>query len=273
MISKIITSIKFYSCIVTILFALLFSYNANAQNYTVGVPVCDTVAANMELDYTGEYMLIQLDSALVPYVTGLNFKVKITDVHGFVFSNVVDTLQVGDTLTLPVESDSGVLKINVPGKNNFVKFDILIVGIPSVAGEVYYCNISCSMTTAVCCNTLEVYAEDEETCTVQPNTSIDHEQDEYVPGEIKLNQNYPNPFNPQTTIEYTFPLEAFVELKVYNILGQVVKTLVQEVQEAGVKSVTWDGTDNNGMTVSSGIYVYRIVVDGFSKALTIVLLE
>jgi hypothetical protein len=273
MISKIITSIKFYSCIVTILFALLFSYHANAQNFTVGVPVCDTVAANMELDYTGEYMLIQLDSALVPYVAGLNFKVKITDFHGFVFSNVKDTLQVGDMLTLPAESDSGVLKITVLGKNNFVKFDILIIGIPFIEGEVYCCNISSRMTTAVCCNTLEVYAEDEETCIVQPNTSIDHEQDEYVPGMIKLNQNYPNPFNPKTTIEYTLPQKAFVELKVYNIIGQEIKTLVQKVQVAGAKPVTWDATNNNGMTVPSGIYVYRIVVDGFSKALTIVLLE
>jgi hypothetical protein len=273
MISKIITSIKFCSCIVTILFTLLFSYNAIAQNYAVGVPVCDTVVANMELDFTGEFVLIQLDSSLVPYVMGLNFKVKITDIHGFVFSNVKDTLQVGDMQTLPVNSDSGVLKINVPGNNNFVKFDILIVGIPLVAGEVYSCNISYSMTTAVCCNTLEVCAEDEKTCIVQPNTSIDHEQNEYVPEKFKLNQNYPNPFTPQTTIEYTLPKKVFVELKIYNIIGQEIKTLVQKVQEAGAKSVTWDVTNNNGMTVPSGIYIYRIVLESYSKALTFVLLE
>ncbi|MBC8182640.1 T9SS type A sorting domain-containing protein [candidate division KSB1 bacterium] len=261
MISKIITTIRFYRCIMTTLFLLFYSYNANAQNYTVGVPVCDTIVANMELDYAGEFMLIQLDSALVSYVTGLNFKVKITDVNGFVFSNVKDTLQVGDMLTLPADSDTSVLKINVPGKNNFIKFDILIVGNPLVAGEVYYCNISSRMTTAVYGNTLEVYVENEESCIVQPNTSIDHEYDENVPGEFKLNQNYPNPFNSQTIIQYQLKKLADIKINIYNLLGKKIKILANINQSPGKYSLVWDGYDSSGSPVSSGLYMYEMFVD------------
>ncbi|MFI5252336.1 MAG: FlgD immunoglobulin-like domain containing protein [Bacteroidota bacterium] len=79
-----------------------------------------------------------------------------------------------------------------------------------------------------------------------------------VPTSFALHQNYPNPFNPVTTIRYELPKAANVTLKIYNMLGQEVRTLEQTNHEAGYYQSIWDGHNNDGMTVSSGIYTYRL---------------
>ena len=84
-----------------------------------------------------------------------------------------------------------------------------------------------------------------------------------VPSKFELLQNVPNPFNPATEIGYTVPedrLPLHATLKVYNILGQEVHTLLDQVQEAGYHTVTWAGTDSRGIPVSSGIYFYRLTI-------------
>lgn len=270
---KIMKPFQFYACII-FLFVLFFMRNiANAQNYTVGVFVCDTVASNMELEYDEEYASVQVDSALFSYVTGLRFQVNINEVRGFVSSNGLDTLQVGDTLTIPIENDSSVMQISVSEENSFVMFDILVIGTPIVAGEVYYCNISYSRTAAYCCNTLEVYPVNDETCTVQPNVSVDRNQKDPRPGELKLNQNYPNPFNPATTISYSLPENDYVEIKVYNIKGEMITALLNQPQKAGNHQVIWNGCDEFGNRVSNGVYYYQIKTDGFTMAKKMVLLR
>jgi hypothetical protein len=71
-------------------------------------------------------------------------------------------------------------------------------------------------------------------------------------------QNYPNPFNPSTTIGYTLSTVGHVTLKIYNILGQEVVTLVDEDQVPGTHSVVWNGKSTNGSQVCSGVYFYRV---------------
>ncbi len=75
---------------------------------------------------------------------------------------------------------------------------------------------------------------------------------------IIIAQSYPNPFNPETEISFTLPENSFVSLTIYNIQGQKVKRLVNEYQPAGTKRVVWDGRDEKGEGVASGIYFYRI---------------
>jgi hypothetical protein len=83
--------------------------------------------------------------------------------------------------------------------------------------------------------------------------------------ESRMHQNYPNPFNPQTKIEYTVRRSSPVELKIYNALGQLVKTLVDDYKNAGEYSVVWDGKNNSGKTVPSGSYFYRIKMGDFTS--------
>ncbi|MCK4427085.1 MAG: T9SS type A sorting domain-containing protein, partial [candidate division Zixibacteria bacterium] len=86
-----------------------------------------------------------------------------------------------------------------------------------------------------------------------------------IPKTYQLFQNYPNPFNPQTMIKYDLPKSGHVNITVYNILGQKVKTLMDEHQEVGHKSVNWNGKDGKEKDVASGIYFYKIKTVGFEK--------
>ena len=79
-----------------------------------------------------------------------------------------------------------------------------------------------------------------------------------LPATFALADNFPNPFNPATTIKYALPQAADVELTVYNVVGQVVRTLVAEHQSAGRYVVEWDATNDSGHSLSSGIYLYRL---------------
>jgi hypothetical protein len=81
-----------------------------------------------------------------------------------------------------------------------------------------------------------------------------------IPTEFELSQNFPNPFNPVTTIRYGLPREESVTLKVYNILGESVATLLdKEKKSAGLHVAIWDGRDVHGRQVASGVYVYQLV--------------
>jgi hypothetical protein len=79
-----------------------------------------------------------------------------------------------------------------------------------------------------------------------------------VPLQIALKQNYPNPFNPATTIDYSLPGQANVKLQVFDMLGRQITTLVNDDQPEGAYTVRWEGTDNSGAPVASGVYFYRI---------------
>ena len=92
-------------------------------------------------------------------------------------------------------------------------------------------------------------------------TSVEKPKNGVSPHCVQLYQNYPNPFNPQTTIRFDLPKAGHATLEIYNMHGQVVQTLVQGAQHAGVHAVVWDGRDQNGEAASSGVYLYRLVVD------------
>ena len=109
---------------------------------------------------------------------------------------------------------------------------------------------------------------DFEAVTVALSGVIDN-----LPTEYALSQNYPNPFNPSTEISFALPENAFVELSVFNILGQRVNTLVGGEMPAGNHQVSWDGTDSDGGSVASGIYFYRISAGDFSSSKKMLLLK
>ena len=79
-----------------------------------------------------------------------------------------------------------------------------------------------------------------------------------APNEYRLSQNYPNPFNPTTTIEFSIPQDGMINLEVFNVLGQKIKTLYSGHQSAGNHSVNWDATNAAGESVSTGVYIYTL---------------
>ena len=79
-----------------------------------------------------------------------------------------------------------------------------------------------------------------------------------MPDQFKIHQNYPNPFNPVTTLRYDLPEADLVNITIYDMLGREVKTLINQTQDAGYRSVIWDATNDYGKPVSAGIYLYQI---------------
>ncbi|MCI0511585.1 Ig-like domain-containing protein [candidate division KSB1 bacterium] len=94
-----------------------------------------------------------------------------------------------------------------------------------------------------------------------------------APQQFELAQNYPNPFNPETQIQYQLPVAASVELSIFNLLGQEIKTLVLEKQAPGFYTIRWDGTNQAGQPVASGIYLYRIKAEQFHQIRRMVLIR
>ncbi len=106
------------------------------------------------------------------------------------------------------------------------------------------------------------------------STGIENNQNlSDLPGSFVLHQNYPNPFNPDTRIEYELPAASNVKLTIFNLLGQKVRTLVDEYQTAGVRYVTWDGANDAGKPVATGLYLYRLQVGDRSESKKMLLLK
>ncbi len=107
----------------------------------------------------------------------------------------------------------------------------------------------------------------------ETTVSVDGSENNLEITEYKLNQNFPNPFNPNTVIKYDLVKSSKVELKIFNILGQEVKTLVNSFEEKGRKTAIWNGEDNFNNKVSSGIYFYRISANDWNDIKKMILLK
>ncbi|TSA24034.1 T9SS C-terminal target domain-containing protein [bacterium] len=94
-----------------------------------------------------------------------------------------------------------------------------------------------------------------------------------IPKTFELSQNYPNPFNPTTEIRFDIPKSSSVKVVVYDIMGRVVRTLVDQKMEAGSHRISWNGRDLAGNTVSSGVYFYHISADGFAATKKMTLMK
>ena len=94
-----------------------------------------------------------------------------------------------------------------------------------------------------------------------------------LPESYRLSQNYPNPFNSSTTIKYSLPQNTDVNIAIYDVRGQKIRTLIEGHLNAGHHSIKWNGIDYKGNSVSSGIYLYQIITPGFRETRSMVLLR
>jgi uncharacterized delta-60 repeat protein len=118
---------------------------------------------------------------------------------------------------------------------------------------------------------------DYDYCTIkyfQTSSDVkDESGDKGRPSEFVLSQNYPNPFNPTTKIEFTLAKSDFATLQIYDLLGRKVRTLVSEELSSGYKSVIWDGKNDDGKDVTSGVYFYQLKAGDFSEPKKMLLLK
>ena len=109
--------------------------------------------------------------------------------------------------------------------------------------------------------------------------SVSGEGDEFGPFDVvfrasfELDQNFPNPFNPNTTIRYTIAQDAHVTLTVYDVAGRRVRTLVDDNKRPNFYKIVWDGKNDNGEQVASGVYFYRLVAGQFTRSKKMVVLK
>ncbi len=96
---------------------------------------------------------------------------------------------------------------------------------------------------------------------------------EINPDKFSVSQNFPNPFNPTTTINYHLNRSQHVEIRIFNVQGREIKTLVNTVQHAGQKTIKWNGTDSTGKTVPSGVYIYTITAGSLIESRKMVLMK
>jgi hypothetical protein len=109
--------------------------------------------------------------------------------------------------------------------------------------------------------------------------SVDPPQQKELPSSMKIWQNYPNPFNPTTTISFEIAetskgLKTFeIYLRIYDVTGKLVKTLIDDELKSGYHSVIWDGKDERGNSVESGIYIYKLQADNYTETRRMTLLR
>jgi len=99
--------------------------------------------------------------------------------------------------------------------------------------------------------------------SISTPTSVNIEPTVKFPNAFELSQNYPNPFNPETVIQYQLPKSAEVHLEIYSILGQLVRTIVNEKQPEGYYTAHWNGKDEQGRPLASSVYIYRLSAGEF----------
>ena len=94
-----------------------------------------------------------------------------------------------------------------------------------------------------------------------------------MPKDFALHQNYPNPFNPVTSLSYDLPNDDLVNITIYNMMGRIVKTLINSFQTAGYKSIQWNATNDRNEPVSAGLYLYTIQAGEFRQTKKMILLK
>lgn len=224
-------------------------------------PVDDWFVDNLFFGTPRPHIAAETDSLYMPPViagntTTASFEIQNVGLSFFEVTNVISTN--------PVFSVSQSAFSLTGGTHG----DLVVEFSPTQTGmETGWLHI---LHTAPNADTISVYVSGEASL-------VGIELPEGVPATYEVSPNYPNPFNPSTLIQYQLPSSSTVELNVYNMLGQRVRTLVNDRKNAGYHQVVWDGRNELGQQVASGIYIYRFVAsngaDKFQKTRKMILLK
>jgi len=182
-----------------------------------------------------------------------------------------DTLLLSETIanyliyTNPLEE--GVVKVVASGSN--------VDGNEGVFATLYF-NVSNDFTDATVIQINNLRWNEGEVVENAAEMTLSYALgigEELLPDVYALHQNYPNPFNPITTLRYDLPEQSMVNIIIYDLLGRQIRTLINQTQDAGFKSVIWNATNDHGKPVSAGVYLYKIQAGEFVQTRKMVLLK
>jgi len=210
--------------------------------------------SDLSLSLTGE-----ADEATSMYYVNVNLS-DVDAINGFEFTMSYNDM----ALELAKESISGLVGLNISTDKDGIltvasmfngeKFDgSVTIGFRSLSRER---NISLEITNALVA---------DNNFGVSTVADLSSATLKVLPAVYELSKNFPNPFNPTTTIEYSIPTAGNVELVIFNMTGQKVRTLVNQTKDAGFYKAVWDGKNEMGETAASGMYFYKLVSGNFNK--------
>ena len=218
------------------------SYNESTDDVEIRIDqISLTTNKNWQINFTISYSREFYSGSLKLLISNKNFE----------FSSVVPDKDINDVMVIETKSYSNIIELayasSTPLNNDNLKFNLTFKQKNSCCPSSSDFNFS------------DIIIDDKSAIL----TLVDNSKDIKIPNQWKLSQNYPNPFNPETTINYEIPKSSHVLVRIYNTIGQEIKTLVEEEKDAGFYKILWDGTDNSGKKVGTGIYLYQLKAGDF----------
>ena len=275
---------------------LIYSFHLDNYDLALGIEG-DTLSITATTDFNGDIpvTIFVSDTALMDSTT---FTVTVNAVNdppsefGLIYPTILDTIQISTATdeTIPftwessydVDSDvSYKLTVTMDYSGTIYSQDYLNIIDSSTSISVYdYAAYMTDYNLTYWTADYIVVASDGEYEIISSdsgnfvfeNTTLSVKQ-KLIPIAFALHQNYPNPFNPITSLHYDLPEDGLVNITIYDMMGRVVKTLVNGSQTAGFKSIQWSATNDRNDPVSAGLYLYSIQAGDFKQTKKMVLLK
>ncbi|MFH2035215.1 MAG: FlgD immunoglobulin-like domain containing protein, partial [Candidatus Zixiibacteriota bacterium] len=192
------------------------------------------------------------------------------------------TQEIGDYSNFDVSNDSNYVSYNIrhyfEGDDELVSLEkdgiMTLYNLNNPDDVAHLDSLGITINTARICNgefPAVIYTPKKALMPSESQKS-DKATEDILPDEYRLEQNYPNPFNPTTTIIFSLPISEKVTLEIFNFEGRLVRTLINDVKDAGIHYIIWDGRNDKGGKVASGMYVYKITAGDFidTKKMTLI---
>ena len=168
-----------------------------------------------------------------------------------------------------IDGNSGAIE----WESNNLFYQIYVAGIYDNRGYNPFCDINGDGIFELTIMATEIAGADPQAYVIGLSGSSSVQNINIFPTNPTLLQNYPNPFNPTTTIEYEIQQTGIVEIKIYNELGEIIRTMVNEEKGVGEYAVIWDGKNESGSQVATGPYFYQLRINDFVSTKKMILLK
>jgi fibronectin type 3 domain-containing protein len=246
--------------------------------FVLAMPFSGYAPGFFKLNSCGVFHMRDADTvAVAGNVTGIDICVNavgsngLTVIHGNIRSS--SNAQIVGARVLALDAQGQVAGIGLSDATGAYVINAVAPGVVTVIADQAGYTSGQTMATVVANN----FSVNNVNITLIPATPTSVSGTGVMPKTFALEQNYPNPFNPSTKISYALPVQSVVTLKIFNVLGQEVATLFNGAAAAGSYDIVWNGKDNSGKSVASGVYLYKLQANAgsteFSQVRKMVLMK